>query len=90
MTSKTFIKEVADKTSLSQKYVKEILYDIEEVLKEVISRGETVKVMDINYSVKDVDARIARNPSTGETFEVPATKKVVVKPSSSMKKVVKE
>ena len=89
MTSKNFIKEVAEKTGMTQKAVKETIYAVEDILKEVIARGESVKVMDVNYSVKDVDARIARNPATGETFEVPATKKVVVKPSSSMKKVVK-
>ena len=89
MTSKTFIKEVAEKGGLTQKTVKEVVSILEDVLKETLSRGESVKVMDVNYSVKDVDARTARNPATGETFEAPATRRVIVKPSSALKKIVK-
>lgn len=89
MTSKNFIKEVAQKTGMTQKAVKETIYAVEDVLKEVIARGESVKVMDVNYSVKDVEARTGRNPLTGESLDLPATKKVVVKPSATLKKLVK-
>lgn len=90
MTSTKFIKEVAETAGVTQKNAREMANAFETVLKNTLARGESVKFADVNYSVKDVEARVARNPATGETFECPATKKVVVKPSSTMKKVVKE
>lgn len=90
MTSTNFIKEVAAKGGISQKAAREISYVFEEVLREFLSRGESVKVMDVNYSVKDVEARTGRNPATGESIDIPATKKVSVKASSTLKNFVKQ
>ena len=89
MTSTNFIKEVAQASGLSQKAVKEMANTFETVLKDVLARGESVKFADVNYSVRDVDARTGRNPATGESIEIPATKRVVVKASATLKKVVK-
>ena len=89
MTSTSFIKEVAQVSGLSQKAVKEMASTFESVLKDILARGESVKFADVNYYVKDIEARTGRNPATGETLELPATKKVIVKPSSTLKKIVK-
>lgn len=89
MTSTSFIKEVAAKGGISQKAAREISYVFEDVLRDFLSRGESVKVMDVNYAVKDVEARTGRNPATGEAIDIPATKKVLVKASSTLKNFVK-
>ena len=89
MTSTNFIKEVAQASGLSQKAVKEMANTFETVLKDVLARGESVKFATVNYSVRYVDARTGRNPATGESIEIPATKRVIVKASATLKKVVK-
>ena len=89
MTSTNFIKEVAQASGLSQKAVKEMANTFETVLKDVLARGESVKFADVNYSVRDVDARTGRNPATGESFEILVTIRVIVKASATLKKVVK-
>lgn len=89
MTSEVFIKEVANVSGMTLKAVREMTKTFESVLKDVVARGESVKFADINISVKDVDAHVGRNPATGESIEVPASRKVVVKPSSTLKKIVK-
>ena len=89
MTSKEFIKEVAEKYGQTQKHVKEMANIFEDALKDVLMRGDSVKFADVNYSVADVEARTARNPATGEVVECPATRRVIVKPSITLKRVVK-
>ena len=46
--------------------------------------------MDVTFSVKDVAARTGRNPKTGETLSIPATKKVATKLSKDFKETVKD
>jgi len=92
MTSKTFIKAVADATGKTQKDTKAFLDGVETVLKSTVASavvGEKVKVLDTTYTVKDVSAREGRNPATGESISIPATKKVALKVSKDFKDVVK-
>jgi len=48
--------------------------------------GREIRVPDLgSLSVADVAARTARNPKTGETMQVPASKKIRFKPSKQFK-----
>lgn len=89
MTSTQFIKDVAAtykaEKKWSQKDVKEFVDAIETVIKEKVSNGESFKVCDVNFGVKDVPAHTGRNPSTGEAIDVPASKRITLKPASDLK-----
>lgn len=89
MTSSQFIKEVATKYGMTQKAVKEMADIFETAIKEKVKNGETIKVFDITFSVKDVPERSGFNPLTMKPAVYPATKKVSLKPSSDFKKVAK-
>jgi len=41
------------------------------------------------FKVKDTKARTARNPKTGETIQVPASKRVSFKVASGLKRIIK-
>lgn len=89
MTSKDFIREVAEVSGETQKHTKEMAVVFEETLKKVLERGESVKFADVTFSVKETEARTGRNPATGEAVEIPAGKKVVAKLSGPFKKLLK-
>ena len=89
MTSVDFVKEVAAGTGMSQKDVRDMAVIFENAIKTRLASGESFKFADINFSVKDVPAHTGRNPATGETIELPATKKVVLKSSTTLKDCVK-
>lgn len=42
----------------------------------------------MTITVKDVAARVGRNPMTGETIQIPAKKKVAVKVGKALKDAV--
>lgn len=92
MTSKSFIKEVALKyknSGVTQKSLKMYVDIIEDSIKDRIASGEQFKVCDLTFSVKDVPACERRNPMNGETIHCDETKKLKVKPSVDMKRVVR-
>lgn len=89
MTSVTFIDEVAATYGVTKKDAKDFAKMFEETIAKMLEHGEAFKFADVNFSVKDVPAHTGRNPATGESMDVPASKRVVIKPSSGLKLVVK-
>lgn len=61
-----------------------------EIRKEIVSSGEC-KLLNLGtFKVKERAARIGRNPATGESLEIGASKVVSFKPSASLKSAVNE
>lgn len=89
MTSKDFVRDVAEKYSLTQKEVREVLDACEETLKEKLIDGEVVKVLDITFETKSVPAHTGRNPQTGEAVEIPAGHRLSMRPAIGFKKAIK-
>lgn len=89
MTSTQFIKDVAAANKAekkwSQKDVREFLDAVEAMIKTKVANGETFKVCDVTYSVKDTAPRTGHNPRTGETIDIPASKRVAFKAASDLK-----
>lgn len=51
--------------------------------------GETLNFPGfMRFGVKEIPARTARNPKTGETIQVPSKKKVVITPMKTVKDAV--
>ena len=58
-------------------------------LADSLKDGESVRLPHVSsFKVVDSPARKARNPRTGESMDVPATRKVVFKPAPALKRVV--
>ena len=80
MVAKTeIVKEVAKRTGLSQKNVNEVLNAYSDCIYTALETGDSVRVVEgISLKLRDVNARTARNPRTGEIIDVPAKKKINV------------
>lgn len=89
MTSKDFVRSVAEKYSLTQKEVREVLDACEETLKEKLVAGEVVKVLDVTFEAKSVPAHTGRNPQTGEAIEIPAGHRLSMRPAVGFKEAIK-
>ena len=89
MTTKTFIKTVAEKNGMTQKAVKEMADAFEIAIKEAVAAGETFKFADVTYSVKATSERVGFNPLKGEKITIPASKKITLKASRDLKLTAK-
>lgn len=66
MTSKEFIKEVADRADVSQKDTRAVIQGMREVLKEKVAEGEDVTCPKFfTMKIKDIAAKPMWNPSLG-------------------------
>lgn len=83
------ISKVAEHTEMTKKDVLIIFDDIIDTVKETLSSGMGVDIYGFGkLEVKDVAARQARNPKTGEIVEVPAKKAVKFKAAKALKEAV--
>ena len=67
-------------------------YDVMiDVMTETFKKGGEVTLKGIGVlKVKNVDARTARNPKTGESIKVPAKKAINFKASTTIKKLLND
>lgn len=89
MTSLSVIDEVAATYGMSKVNAKEYAKMFEEVIYKMLEHGEEFKFADINFTIKDVAPHKGRNPFTGEVVDLPATKRLALKPSANLKATVK-
>lgn len=87
----TFVKDVAKYTGYSQKNIKEVLEAAEAVMIENLKKGSNVKILPtVNIIVKQRDAYQGINPRTCEPIQIPASKTIKAKFSTSLKEVVND
>ena len=70
---KEFIEKVAENTGMTKKAAGEALKGILATLKEIAEEGEGAKVQltgEVTFEVKKREARMGRNPQTGESIEI--------------------
>ena len=57
-----------------------------ETMKETLGRGEKIKISGFgNFVVRDKNARVGRNPQTGEEITISARRVLTFKPSQVLK-----
>lgn len=94
MTKTELIKAVRENYEFGEKVKKA---DIEnaveavfEVITETLAKGEDVRIIGFgNFAVTERAARTGRNPQTGESIEIPASKTPKFKPGKALKDAVK-
>jgi len=73
MNNAEMIKEIAVKTGFTQKDTKTVIDAMKEVVYGTLADGDEIKVFDgLTITTVSKDARVCRNPRTGETINVPA------------------
>lgn len=93
ITKETFIRGLAEAEGISIKQagleVNRVLDHILRVVPTLEDGGKLDLTGVVQFEVSDVPARVVRNPQTGEELEKEATRKVVVRPMTALKKAVK-
>lgn len=90
MNKTELIREIANRTGLSQAKVKEVLGAEETVIIEALLNGDKVSLVGFGtYEAVDRPARERRNPQTGEYKMCPAYKAPKFKFSATIKNLFK-
>ena len=75
MNKVTLVAKIAEKSGLSKKQAELALGAFIDSVTEAHQEGDTVQLMGFGtFEVKERAARTGRNPSTGATIEIPASK----------------
>jgi len=89
MTKIDIVQNVTDKLGLSKRDSTRIVESVFELMKEQLSKGETVKISGFgNFVVRSKNARKGRNPLTGVEMEICARKVLIFKSSNVLKKTL--
>lgn len=87
MNKGELVDEIAEKTGVTKKQADTILTALTDVIIETVSSGDKVILVGFgSFEARDRKARNGRNPRTGKTLKIPATKV----PAFSAGKVFKE
>lgn len=85
-TLSDIVSTVADKTGSTKKDVEAILKAGFEVIKEEVATGSEVSVQDFGkFTVSERAAREGRNPATGASIQIDASKSVKFKTAKKFK-----
>lgn len=87
-----FVRSLAKKEGITIKNSQDITNMVLQHMADVVStldHGEKLNLMGyLQFIVTDVDARDGVNPNTGEKIQIPATRRVRVKPMKTVKDAV--
>lgn len=86
MNTKVLAKDVAAKHGVTEKQAHDVLSGLLDGIAEAVAKGEEVNLPGFGkFKVKDMPERGGRNPSTGETITIAASKKVTFTPAKALK-----
>ena len=87
MTKAEIIDSVYEKVGgFSKKESAEIVETVFDTMKEVLARGEKIKISGFgNFVVREKRSRMGRNPQTGESMEISARRVLTFRPSQVLK-----
>ena len=87
MKTQEIVKAMAEITEGTQKDAKLHLDAFKAVVTESLERGEDVEIKGfVSFTSKQVEARTAKNPQTGEDVAVPAHRKATASLAKSLRK----
>ena len=88
-TKAEFLKAVSEKTSMTQTDLDKALGGILDQLKAILAKGESIAFLGFGkFEVSERAARDGRNPQTGETIKIPASKGVKFSAGKDLKEAV--
>ena len=83
------IEVVANKSGVSKADTEKVFNSIVDLFKDELAKGEKVSVAGFGvFKVSERSARTGRNPQTGETIKIAASKGVSFKAGTALKEVV--
>ena len=89
MNKTELVAAMAEKTELSKKDAEKVLKAFTDVVAEELTKGEKIQLVGFGtFEVVDRPAREGRNPKTGETMKIAASKAPKFKAGKALKDVV--
>ena len=89
MNKTELVAAVAAKTELTKKDAEKAVSAVIETLTETLAAGQKVQLVGFGtFETREREARIAKNPRTGETVTVPATRTPAFKAGQALKNKV--
>jgi nucleoid DNA-binding protein len=89
MNKKELVTTVADKAGLENKAAEAALDAVFDAISNALVAGDKVAIPGFGtFEVRDRSARTGRNPQTGETIDIAASKAPAFKPASALKNSV--
>ena len=86
MNKVTLVAKIAEKSGLSKKQAELALGAFIDSVTEALKEGDKVQLMGFGtFEVKERAARTGKNPATGATIEIPASKAPAFKPGKAFK-----
>jgi DNA-binding protein HU-beta len=86
---KELVAEIAERAELEKKKADEVLQHVIEIITQKVSKGENVAIPGfVKFARVDRKARMGRNPATGETIKIKASRKARVTPLKAFKDAV--
>jgi integration host factor subunit alpha len=90
MTKAEIVEMVHLSSNLSKSDAVDLTELVFETIKQSLERGEYVKLPGFgNFSVREKNAHVGRNPKTGEKMEISARKVLSFKPSQKLRERVR-
>lgn len=81
--------DLAEAHELSKKQVNAILEDLVSALVKNLKKGNRIRMAGLGIlQVRKRNARMGRNPATGETIKIPAKKKIAFRAAKELKEAV--
>jgi DNA-binding protein HU-beta len=89
ITLKQMAAELAERHDLSKKQSEAILTDLVILTGRHLKKGERLRLTGLGIlQVRHRAARMGRNPATGETIKIKASKKIAFRPSKELKETI--
>jgi DNA-binding protein HU-beta len=89
ITLKTVFEEMAEGHDIPKKQANALLAAMVETVAKHLKNGDRIRMNGLGIlEVKDRPARQGRNPATGETIQIAASKKVAFRPAKELKEAV--
>ena len=86
MNKADFVAKVAEKSGLTRKQADAAVAAFTQTVIDALKEGDKVQLMGFGtFEIKDRPARTGRNPATGETIEIAASKAPVFKVGKTFK-----
>ena len=91
MTKADLAEAIYERIGFSKRESAELVDLLFETMKDTLSEGENLKISSFgNFVVRQKEARVGRNPHTGEAITIAARKVVTFKASQKLKDAVND
>ena len=89
MTQARMTAYLADKVGISKRQTKSTLDELNELVTRQLKKEGSLRLAGLGvFRKRKLKARVGRNPATGETIQIMASKKVTFRPAKELKEAM--